>query len=73
MLVTAGADKVARLRRVDDGTLLHELPGHDRRIVAASFSPDGRRLVTASLDKTARIWDTATGAPDPCSAVTTDG
>jgi WD40 repeat protein len=24
---------------------------------SAAFSPDGSRLVTASLDKTARIWD----------------
>jgi len=29
----------------------------------ASFSPDGRRLVTASADKTARVWDTTTGEP----------
>jgi WD40 repeat protein len=25
------------------------------------FSPDGRTLVTASTDGTARVWDTATG------------
>ena len=27
----------------------------------ATFSPDGTRIVTASRDKTARIWDAATG------------
>jgi WD40 repeat protein len=28
---------------------------------SAAFSPDGMRIVTASSDKTARIWDAATG------------
>jgi WD40 repeat protein len=30
---------------------------------AASFSPDGARIVTASSDHTARIWDAQTGQP----------
>ncbi len=28
----------------------------------AAYSPDGTRIVTASDDKTARIWDARTGA-----------
>ena len=28
-----------------------------------AFSPDGRRIVTASCDRTARIWDAATATP----------
>jgi WD40 repeat protein len=32
------------------------LEGHRGPVVSASFSPDGARLVTASLDKTARVW-----------------
>ena len=30
-------------------------------VQSAAFSPDGSRIVTASWDKTARIWDAATG------------
>ena len=30
---------------------------------SAAFSPDGTRVVTASIDETARVWDAATGKP----------
>ena len=34
--------------------------GHQNWVVTANFSPDNRRIVAASWDKTARLWDAAT-------------
>ena len=37
------------------------ITGHTDRVRSVAFSPDGRRILTASSDRTARIWDAATG------------
>ena len=34
---------------------------HDAQIWSVTYSPDGRRIATASQDKTAKIWDATTG------------
>jgi WD40 repeat protein len=39
--------------------------GHEGPVRTAVFSPDGRRILTASWDGTARLWDAETGAPGP--------
>jgi WD40 repeat protein/serine/threonine protein kinase len=37
------------------------LSGHGDYVISEGYSPDGTRIVTASADNTARIWDARTG------------
>ena len=49
------------------GLLYTEWPAailpHLDDVTFAGFSPDGTRVLTASVDRTARLWDAHTGAP----------
>src|SRR5439155_1597697 len=36
---------------------------HDAGVNSAQFGPDGQRVVTASWDETARLWNAASGKP----------
>ncbi|KAF3146798.1 hypothetical protein TWF569_006261 [Orbilia oligospora] len=48
--VTPGTDQAIRVFR-----------GHSGVVTAVVYSPDGKLLASASIDKTVRIWDPATG------------
>lgn len=40
---------------------LPEFKGHTDRVLSSQFSPDGQQVLTASADRTARVWESATG------------
>jgi len=56
-VVTASADKTARVWDAVTGKPLSPPLLHQGFVGSAAFSPDGTRVVTASGDKTARVWD----------------
>lgn len=74
-IVTASRDGNARLWRAPEATAVPS--GSERRVEepvilphkgavwSAQFSPDGSRIVTASEDGTAGIWDARVGTPLP--------
>ena len=60
-VVTASADKTAKLWTATDGHLIATMP-HQSKVASARFNRDGSRIVTASFDGTVKVWDGATGA-----------
>jgi WD40 repeat protein len=64
-IVTTGEDFMAFLWAVPSGSQLPALPiEHKNQIAHASWSEDGRWLVTASpSERVLRVWDTVTGEP----------
>jgi WD40 repeat protein len=59
LLASAGwwQDLTVRLWDVGTGQELIAFPGHRGAVRGLTFSPDGQRLVSASEDSTALVWD----------------
>jgi WD40 repeat protein len=60
-LVLAAGGKIAETFVIGSGSYGAIMIGHSDWVYDASFSPDGRYVVTASSDGTARVWAAQTG------------
>lgn len=59
-MLTASNDQTARIWNSDTGTSIRVLAGHTGPVNSAAYSPDGKQIVTASGDATARLWQVGT-------------
>jgi WD40 repeat protein len=55
-ILTASFDNTARVYDASSGKLIAVMAGHASEVRSAAFSPDGKHVLTASNDGTARIW-----------------
>ena len=61
LILGSGTAREVRTESDKKPVLLHALNGHGNRIYWADFSPNGRFVVTASGDNSARVWNVKTG------------
>ena len=47
---------------LETGRALRTLEGHSDSVYGVAVTPDGKRAVSASWDKTLKVWDLETGA-----------
>ncbi len=55
LLISTSVDRSARVWRVDSGDY-RALLGHSDAVNDAAIADDGKSLITASFDRTARVW-----------------
>src|SRR4029079_12212903 len=60
-IVTASADRTAKVWDGVTGILLLSFDEHKDLVRFAAFSPDGKKIVTASFDGTAKVWQSESG------------
>lgn len=63
VLASASLDTTAQLHRLEAGSVCTvTLSGHQGRVTSLAFVDQGSKLVTASTDRTLRVWEVNSGA-----------
>lgn len=55
-VIIGGKENILWITDVETGRVLQKLEGHMLQVMYATFSSDGKKVVTASADGTTRIW-----------------
>ena len=71
ILAAAGSDRVIRILKVTGGET-HVLSGHTAAITSVAFLADGKALVSAGVDGTARVWTLPAKPGEPAEMRTID-
>ncbi|MDQ2984256.1 MAG: hypothetical protein M3R70_10105, partial [Actinomycetota bacterium] len=62
-IATVGADTLTRVWDTSNGHPVAFLHEHADEIPGVAFSPDGRRILSGSTDRTAKLYECVTCAP----------
>lgn len=68
--VSCGSDKLIFQWDVTSGQVIRKFTGHDRKVNALAFGPKEEVLLSASHDKTVRIWDLRARGKGPIQVLT---
>lgn len=61
LLATASADRLIKLFRVSDGSLVGTFEGHTHHVLGVAWSSDGKLLASCGGDQTVKLWDVESG------------
>ncbi|GAA6013333.1 hypothetical protein JCM10207_000858 [Rhodosporidiobolus poonsookiae] len=64
VLLAGGADGTVWVWNLPKGDTMHVLAGHTTAVTCGRFTPDGKKILTASEDSTLILWDPRTGSAE---------
>jgi WD40 repeat protein len=62
-LATASADRLLKVFRVADGSLVRTFEGHSHHVLGVAWEGGGHLLATCGGDRVVKLWNFDTGAP----------